>query len=134
MRQRPARIARAATGLPRTFALDLRALNLAEGVRASLATSAIVLAAAWLQQPVLMSAGLAAWFTCLADAGGPIRRRVPVLVTFVLLGTVFTGAFGLLRGGPVALTIVLASICVLHEPRRRSRRQQSGDKPAADAA
>ncbi|MBV9811794.1 MAG: FUSC family protein, partial [Acetobacteraceae bacterium] len=99
-------------GLPAAFALDPRALSLTEGVRASLATCVVVLAASWLSQPVLLSAALAAWLTCLADAGGPLRRRIPILVGFVLLGAFFTGALGVLRGSPLPLTILLASACV----------------------
>src|SRR5579871_3100513 len=91
-----------AAGLPAMFSLNLHGISIVEGVRSSLATAAIIVVAALLDRPSLLAAGLAAWLTCLGDAGGPMRRRIPVLAGFVLLGALFTGGFGLLRAGPMA--------------------------------
>jgi uncharacterized membrane protein YccC len=81
---------------------NLRALSLAEGARAGLAVAVMVAASQYLALPALREAALGALLTCLCDPEGPIRRRVPVLLGFTLLGTAVTGSLGLLRGlGPV---------------------------------
>ena len=64
--------------LPIVF--NRRAFSLAEGVRAGLSTAVIIAAREWLEFPGLIEAALGALFTCLCDAGGPIRRRVPALL------------------------------------------------------
>ena len=69
--------------LPIVF--NVRAVSLAEGLRAGLSTAIIIAASEWLHWPGLMEAALAALFTCLCDAGGPVRRRVPALLGFSLL-------------------------------------------------
>ncbi len=68
------------------IAVDLRAISLAEGVRAALSIAAIVAADQWLHWPPLLEAALGALLTCLGDSGGPIRRRLPALLAFALLG------------------------------------------------
>ena len=84
------------------IALDLRAISLAEGVRAALSTAAIVALNGWLQQPALMLSALAALFTCFCDPGGPVRRRVPALFSFAVLGAAVHAGFGLARGLGIA--------------------------------
>ncbi|MBV8652462.1 MAG: FUSC family protein, partial [Alphaproteobacteria bacterium] len=89
-----------------------RAISIAEGLRAGLSTAIIVAASQWLHWPGLMEAALAALFTCLCDAGGPVRRRVPALLSFSLIGALIVGGGGLARnlGLPGALPISLAVI------------------------
>jgi uncharacterized membrane protein YccC len=84
-----------------------RALSVAEGVRAALAVAVIIALNEYLNLPALREAALAALWTCLADPGGPVRRRVPVLLRFAVLGALITGLFGVMRGlGPgVALPL-----------------------------
>ena len=91
--------------------LDLRALSVAEGVRAALSVAVIVAASEWLGLPLLNEAGLGALLTCLCDAGGPVRRRVPALLIFALLGALVTGGFGLLR--PLGLAVVVPCAAAL---------------------
>ncbi len=79
------------------IALDLRAISIAEGVRAALAVAVIVALSGWLAWPGLMQAALAALFTCMCDPGGPVSRRVPALLSFTLLGAVVFCGFGFLR-------------------------------------
>ena len=91
---------------------NLRALSLAEGVRAALSVAVIIALSETMDLPVLREAALAALLTCLADPGGPVRRRVPVLLSFAALGALVTGGFGLARGfGPaVALPLGVAAL------------------------
>ncbi len=85
--------------------LDLRAISLAEGIRAALAVAAVMLAAEWLHRPALAEAAVGALLTCLADPGGPVRRRVPALLSLAAIGAGLTAGFGLLR--PVGLPLVV---------------------------
>lgn len=91
--------------------LDLRALSVAEGVRAALSMAVIVAANEWIAFPPLSEAALAALLTCLCDAGGPIRRRVPALLAFAALGAGLTAGLGLLR--PAGFAIVIPCACLL---------------------
>src|ERR1700722_5404334 len=81
--------------------VDARAVSLAEGMRAGLSVAVIIALNEYLTFAPLREAALAALLTCICDPGGPIRRRVPVLMTFALTGAAITAAFGLLRNfGP----------------------------------
>ena len=57
--------------------------------------------------PPLREAALAALLTCLCDPGGPIGRRVPVLLSFTFIGALVTAGFGLVRelGPAIALPL-----------------------------
>lgn len=104
----PSRIRKAAPDLARLrFAVDLGAINVAEGVRAALSVAAIVAASAWAHWPALIPAALAALFACLCDVGGPIRRRVPALLSFTAIAALLAAAGGLARfhGIPAALPL-----------------------------
>ncbi|GAC1344731.1 MAG: hypothetical protein NVSMB18_22920 [Acetobacteraceae bacterium] len=89
--------------------LDLRAISLAEGARAALAVAALVALNEWADIPALTEAALAAMLTCLCDAGGTIRRRLPMVVGFGLIGAAATAGFALLRGQPLILSALGAS-------------------------
>ncbi|OYY02101.1 MAG: hypothetical protein B7Y73_09655, partial [Acidocella sp. 35-58-6] len=56
---------------------NVRAVSLAEGVRAGMAVAATVLAGELLGLPHFGLAALGALLTCFADPGGPVRRRAP---------------------------------------------------------
>ncbi len=88
--------------------LDLRAISMAEGVRAGVATALPIAAAVWLAQPSLSLSALGALLTCIVDPGGPIRRRVPLLLAFVCLGACLLGGFGLIRRAGIPLTLCAA--------------------------
>jgi uncharacterized membrane protein YccC len=92
--------------------LDLRAISVAEGVRAALAVAAMMLLSQWAGLPSLGEAAVGALLTCLGDSGGPVRRRVPALLTFAALGAILTTGFGLLRplGLPVVVPVAAAVI------------------------
>lgn len=90
--------------------LDLGALQMAEGVRAALACAAIILANEAIGWPPLFYMALAAFFTCLCDAGGPIRFRLPALLAFTGLGALVWMGFGLLRAQGLAPVLPLACL------------------------
>src|SRR6195952_195120 len=82
--------------------VNARAISLAEGVRAGLSVAVIISLNEYLSFAPLREAALAALLTCICDPGGPIRRRVPVLLSFALTGATITASYGLLREfGPV---------------------------------
>ncbi|HET6307307.1 MAG TPA: FUSC family protein, partial [Rhodopila sp.] len=87
--------------------VNTHALSLSEGVRAGLAVAVIIALDQCVSFAPLREAALAALLTCICDPGGPIRRRVPVLLSFALIGAAVTAGFGLLRafGPAVALPL-----------------------------
>jgi uncharacterized membrane protein YccC len=93
--------------------LDFRALNIIEGVRATLAIMVIVLANVWLAWPSLAIAALAAFLTCLCDPGGPVGQRLPFLLMFVALGAFTWCVFGLLQPAGMLIVLPLAGLGIL---------------------
>jgi uncharacterized membrane protein YccC len=89
------------------IAVNIRAISLAEGMRAGLSVAVIIALNEYLTFAPLREAALAALLTCICDPGGPIRRRVPVLLGFALTGATVTAIYGLLRtfGPAVALPL-----------------------------
>jgi len=87
--------------------VNARAISVSEAIRAGLSVAVIIAASEYLDFPPLREAALAALLTCICDPGGPIRRRVPVLISFALIGAAITAAYGLLRtfGPMVALPL-----------------------------
>ena len=94
------------TRLP--IGLDLRAISIAEGIRAGLAAALPIAASAYLHQPLLSLAALGALLTCICDPGGPLRRRLPLLAGFVLAGATLLGAMGLCRAAGIPATLAAA--------------------------
>lgn len=76
------------THLP--ISINRHAISLSEGLRAACAVAPILIALEALRWPTLGTAALGALLTCLCDQGGPIRRRLPVLLSFTVLGTLLT--------------------------------------------
>jgi uncharacterized membrane protein YccC len=89
--------------------VDLRQVSVAEGLRAALSVAVIVALNEWLEWPPMMEAALAALLTCLCDPGGTIRRRVPAILAFGVLGALVTVAYGVLRNAPLPVVVALAS-------------------------
>ena len=89
--------------------LDLRAISIVEGVRAGLAAAAPIAASVWLNQPALSLTALGALLTCICDPGGPLRRRLPLQLGFVLVASLCMGGFGLVRGAGIAATVLAAA-------------------------
>ncbi len=67
----------------------------------------------WAGLPALAESALGALLTCLCDAGGPVRRRVPALLAFAATGTALTVGFGLLRPFGLPFVVPLASLLIL---------------------
>ena len=68
--------------------LDFAGINLAEGLRAAVASGAVLLLNVWVQSPALLFIAFAANLACFCDIGGALRDRVPALLAFTLLGAV----------------------------------------------
>ncbi|MDR3537550.1 MAG: FUSC family protein [Acetobacteraceae bacterium] len=93
---------------------NLQGLSVLEGLRAALSVAVIIALDNVFDWAPLREAALAAMLTCICDPGGPIRRRVPVLIGFALGGALLTGGLGFARGFglPVALPVgVFALFC-----------------------
>jgi uncharacterized membrane protein YccC len=91
--------------LPIVF--NARAVSLAEGMRAGLSVAVIIALNEYLVFPPLREAALAALLACICDPGGPIRRRVPVLLSFALIGATVTASFAMLRAFGPAISLPL---------------------------
>jgi uncharacterized membrane protein YccC len=96
---------------PRRLAtgLDLRAISIVEGVRAGLAAAIPVAAGEWFNLPVLSLAALGALLTCICDPSGPMRRRLPVLLAFILAGGLLIGGFQWLRLAGIGAVVMAAA-------------------------
>lgn len=91
--------------------LDLRSVQLSEGVRAGFAFGAVFLLNAVVQWPPLLSMAFAANLACFCDTGGPVRVRLRVLTAFSLFGGLLWGGLGLLR--PMGLPLVVPIACAV---------------------
>lgn len=96
--------------LPVTF--DLRALSVLEGLRAGIAVAVTMAVASLLNVPALGLAALGALLGCLADTGGPILKRLPILASFGILGALLFAGFGLLGNEPIALVVPVATLTI----------------------
>ncbi len=99
------------TRLP--IGLDLRAISIAEGVRAGAAAALPIAASVALHQPDLALAALGALLTCIADPAGPLRRRLPLLAAFVVAGAALLATMGLLRSLGIPATLLAAAPLLL---------------------
>ena len=81
-------------------------------MRAALAIALVGLLGEFVHVPLLPEASLGALLTCLCDPGGPVRRRMPALLTFAALGTVLTAGFGLLRPLGLPAVVPLATLAI----------------------
>ncbi|MGF6230590.1 putative membrane protein YccC [Inquilinus ginsengisoli] len=95
------------------IAVSPRSLSPGEGLRAAASCAVVVAAAGLLHTPILAWAAIAAFWTCLADPGGPNRDRVRALAGFTLLSGAFAvaGAAAAAQGWPWATAVVF--LCAL---------------------
>ena len=94
------------TRLP--IGLDLRGISIVEGIRAGLAAALPIAASVRFDAPILDLAALGALLTCLVDPGGPLRRRLPILLAMAAGGALLFGGFGWLRSHGIAVTLAAA--------------------------
>jgi uncharacterized membrane protein YccC len=92
--------------------LNVRAVSLAEGVRAGLAVAVTVLAGAVLGLPHFGLAALGALLTCFADPGGPVLRRAPAVLAFAFLAGAAYGFFGWLRSHGIYFAAPVAGLAI----------------------
>jgi uncharacterized membrane protein YccC len=92
--------------------VDRGALNIAEGLRAALSTATLIAASAWLNEPLLIESALAALLVCLCDTGGPIRRRVPALLIFTVVGALIVVFGPLARGAGVFVGLPFGALLI----------------------
>ena len=85
--------------------LDLGNISVAEGLRAAVASGAVLVVNIGVQSPALLFVAFAAMLTCFCDTGGALRDRVPALLGFTLIGAALWSGFGLLHG--LGLTFLL---------------------------
>ena len=83
--------------------LDLAGISVAEGLRAAVASGAVLVLNAWVQSPALLFVAFAANLTCFCDIGGALRERVPALLAFTVLAAVLWSGLGLLHDAGLVL-------------------------------
>jgi uncharacterized membrane protein YccC len=98
----------------RSFAFAPEQVGLAEGLRAATAVALLVLAAYALHRPEIAWAAFAAFWTCLADPGGPDRDRLTAMTGFVLAGAATAALMSsLAHFGPAFTAPVLFAVVCL---------------------
>jgi uncharacterized membrane protein YccC len=92
--------------------LNLRAISVAEGLRAGIAVAVTLIIGQVFNLPYFGLAALGALLTCFADPGGPIARRAPAVIAFALCSGITYGVFGLLRGQGAWIAAPLAGLMI----------------------
>ncbi len=92
--------------------LDLSGINIAEGLRAALASAVFLVLADWVHSPTLLIAASAAMITCFCDVGGSLSQRLPMLGWFTLLGAATWAAYGLLLSLGTPVVVLLSGVGV----------------------
>jgi len=71
------------------IAISPRSISIGEGLRAAASCAVVVAIGSALQMPILAWAAIGAFWTCLADPGGPNPDRLRALAGFTLMSTAF---------------------------------------------
>ncbi len=93
-------------------ALDLSGISVAEGLRAAVASGAVLVLNIWVQSPALLFIAFAANLACFCDVGGALRDRVPSLLFFTVAAAVLWSGLGLLHGAGLPLLLPATGIVV----------------------
>ena len=116
--RRPSWVSRLARMLQaRSFAFAPEQIGIAEGLRAATAVALVVIASQVLHRPILTWGAFAAFWTCLADPGGPDRIRWRTMGGFALAGTALAGvaswiaSMGQITAAPILFALVF--LCAL---------------------
>lgn len=94
------------------IAMNRQGVSILEGLRAALSVAVIIALDGALDWGPLREAALAAMLTCICDPGGPIRRRVPVLLSFAVLGGLLSGGLGLVRAAGLPVALPFGVLCL----------------------
>lgn len=92
--------------------LDPSGINVAEGLRAAVASGAVLILNVWVQSPALLFVAFAANLACFCDVGGALRDRVPALTFFTLAAAVLWSGLGLLHGFGLPLLLPVTGLVV----------------------
>ncbi len=92
--------------------LDLAGISIAEGLRAAIASGAVLVLNIYVQSPALLFVAFAANLACFCDVGGALRERVPALLAFTLIAAVLWSGLGLLHGFGLPLLLPVAGLVV----------------------
>ena len=92
--------------------LDMSGVNITEGLRAAVASGAVLVVNIWVQSPALLFVAFAANLTCFCDVGGALRARVPSLLFFTAAAATLWSGLGLLHGFGLPLLLPAAGILV----------------------
>ena len=92
--------------------LDFGNVSVAEGLRAAVASGAVLVVNIGVQSPALLFAAFAANLTCFCDTGGALRDRIPALVGFTLIGAALWSCFGLLHDLGLAALLPAAALVI----------------------
>ena len=93
-------------------ALDLSGISVAEGLRAAVASGAVLVLNIWVQSPALLFIAFAANLACFCDVGGALRDRVPSLLFFTGAAAVLWSGLGLLHGAGLPLLLPATGVVV----------------------
>ncbi|RYC30689.1 FUSC family protein [Lichenibacterium minor] len=93
-------------------ALDLSGISIAEGLRAAVASGAVLVLNIWVQSPALLFIAFAANLACFCDVGGALRDRVPSLLFFTGAAAVLWSGLGLLHGFGLPLLLPVTGVVV----------------------
>lgn len=93
--------------------LDFTGISIAEGLRAAVATGVVLLVNnAWIGSPALTLAAFAATLTCFCDSGGPVRSRIPALLSFTALGALLWSLVGLAHAAGLVVLVLITLFIV----------------------
>ena len=93
-------------------ALDLSGISVAEGLRAAVASGAVLVLNIWVQSPALLFIAFAANLACFCDVGGALRDRVPSLLFFTVAAAALWSGLGLLHGFGLPLLLPATGLIV----------------------
>ena len=95
-----------------SWALNLRAVSISEGLRAFCAVALPLLLGQVFHVPRLGLAALGALLTCNSDPGGPAARRAPAVICFAVAGGMLYGGFGWLEAQAPSAAAGLAAFVI----------------------
>jgi uncharacterized membrane protein YccC len=93
--------------------VDFSKLSYSEGIRAGVAIAATVAVAQLTGWTPLMWGAVGAFWTCLVDPGGPVRGRLPIMLTFGFGGAILSAVASAAAPGGIPLVLPLTFVAIL---------------------